>query len=70
MPLYTLPGVVPPPMEPGARARVWRHCARLVRGDERYVDVVRSGGPLAHLVGPLERLARAVTARRYGRPRA
>ena len=51
-------------------ARVWRHCARLVRGDERYVDVVRSGGPLAHLVGPLERVARAVTARRYGRPRA
>ena len=50
--------------------RVWRHCARLVRGDESYVDVVRSGGPLAHLVRPLERLARAITARRYGRPRA
>ena len=50
--------------------RVWRNCARLVRGDESYVDVVRSGGPLAHLVRPLERLARAITARRYGRPRA
>jgi geranylgeranyl reductase family protein len=50
--------------------RVWRHCARLVRGDERYVDVVWRGGPLAHLVGPLERFARSITARRYGRPRA
>lgn len=50
--------------------RVWRHCARLVRGDETYVDVIESGGPLSHLVRPLERMAHAITSRRYGRPRA
>ena len=50
--------------------RVWKHCALLVRGDESYVDVVQSGGPLVHLLRPLESLARMVTSRRYGRPRA
>ena len=50
--------------------RVWRHCARLIRGDERYVDVVGSGGPLVHLLRPLEALASTITSRRYGRPRA
>ena len=50
--------------------RVWRRCARLIRGDERYADVIASGGPLSRLARPLERLARAVTSRRHGRPRA
>ena len=50
--------------------RVWRRCARLVRGEDTYVDLVRSGGPLAALAPPLERLARAITSRRHGRPRA
>ena len=48
--------------------RVWSHCAKLIRGDERYADVVRAGGPLAQLLRPLEALARAITRRRYGRP--
>ena len=50
--------------------RVWRHCARLLRGDERYVDLVSSVGPLARTLRPLEALARAITSRRYGRPKA
>ena len=49
---------------------MWRHCAQLIRGDEGYVDVVRSGGVLAHLLRPLEMFAREITRRRYGRPRA
>ena len=49
-------------------SRVWNHCARLIRGDERYADVVRTGGPFAHIVHPLGALARAVTRRRFGRP--
>ena len=48
--------------------RIWNHCARLIRGDERYADVVRTGGPFAHIVHPLGALARAITRRRYGRP--
>ena len=50
--------------------RVWRHCARLLRGDECYVDVGSSVGPLARTLRPLEALARAITSRRYGRPKA
>lgn len=49
---------------------MWRHCAQLIRGDEGYGDVVRSGGVLVHLLRPLEMLARRITCWRYGRPRA
>ena len=50
--------------------RVWRHCALLIRGEEGYADIVGSAGPLAHVLRPLEAAARAITKRRYGRPRA
>ena len=49
-------------------SRVWNHCARLIRGDESYRDVVRTGGPFQHIVHPLGALAKAITRRRYGRP--
>ncbi len=49
-------------------SRVWTHCAKLIRGDETYADVVRTGGPFAHIVHPLGALARSITRRRYGRP--
>ena len=49
-------------------SRVWNHCAKLIRGDETYSDVVRTGGPFQHIVHPLGALARSITRRRYGRP--
>ncbi len=50
--------------------RVWTHCTRLERGEETYLDVVASGGPARHIVHPLGRLAKAITSRRLGRPKA
>lgn len=50
--------------------RVWTHCTRLERGEETYLDVVAAGGPARHIVHPLGRIARAITSRRLGRPKA
>jgi geranylgeranyl reductase family protein len=46
--------------------RVWAGMAALVRGDRTYEEIVRGTGPLAPTLGPLARVARAVSNHRHG----
>jgi flavin-dependent dehydrogenase len=46
--------------------RVWRAAAALVRGETTYERITRRTGPVAATLGPLARVARRVSRRRYG----